>query len=278
MTFANYIPTERQYERLTKFHEYIFKKVRMIELDIVDSCEMKCRLCVRGCGLDSPFIIRRRLELSDIHKFIKESIETNIKWKIIKVVGGEPTLHPDIIKIINLLKNEYCNINKSVKIYFFSHNATKKAKEVNSSISSRVDKFVDYYNWKNKIYKKTIGIIDYPHHYSPYIVPSEVGKKSAIENGFCMIPNECGLGFSSLGYTVCCDMHNFIRLDKKKYSKINRLQDLMNADKFINQMLEYCHICGIPLKIYNNSISKSWAEFFKKKHNGIDLPKFKVIE
>ena len=54
--------------------------------------------------------------LEQIEKFLKQSIEKNVKWKSIRLLGGEPTLHPEIEKIVQILleyKEKYskeCNI------------------------------------------------------------------------------------------------------------------------------------------------------------------------
>jgi len=43
------------------------------------------------------------MSVEQIQKFINESVDNNVKWERIRVMGGEPTLHPDIFEILNLL-------------------------------------------------------------------------------------------------------------------------------------------------------------------------------
>jgi hypothetical protein len=65
-----------------------------IELDITYSCNLKCFGCNRCCGIAPSDDC---LSLEQIRKFIRESTARGISWKAIKVVGGEPTMHPQFL-------------------------------------------------------------------------------------------------------------------------------------------------------------------------------------
>lgn len=267
-----------QYEKLVQFHHRLFTERKRMELDVVDFCNIGCRLCVRGCELKSPNIKRGMLSISDIRKFLEESESCNIKWNKLRIVGGEPTLHPDIIEIIDIINEYKDNHNKECQICFYSNGITEKTKNIIDILRPRVHKMCDTMTIGKKQIKKTECSTErYPNFYSPYIRPNDIGLRSAVEIGYCFVLDGCGLGFSaSTGYTICCDVHNLMRLRGDK-SEMKTIKDLMDPQKFIDQMIKYCSICGVPLKVYGTVMSNYWIKVFSEKHNGIDLDKFRRI-
>ena len=79
-----------QYRRSRKF----------IEIEITYRCNLRCINCDRSCR-QAP--TNEQMSVEQIQKFINESVDNNVKWERIRVMGGEPTLHPDIFEILNLL-------------------------------------------------------------------------------------------------------------------------------------------------------------------------------
>ena len=71
---------------------------RKIEIDITWQCNLTCFDCNRCLG-EAP--TADRMELSQIESFLSETIKKNYKWDVIRLVGGEPTLHPDFLEIID---------------------------------------------------------------------------------------------------------------------------------------------------------------------------------
>lgn len=75
---------------------------KIIAIDITYVCNLKCNNCVRSCK-QAP--TSERMNVKQIERFMKESIDANVKWEKIRLMGGEPTLHPDLLEIIRLLLN-----------------------------------------------------------------------------------------------------------------------------------------------------------------------------
>ena len=74
--------------------------LHMIEIEITTLCNIACYNCDRSCG-QAPS--NERMTLEQIRKFVDESIALKWKWNWIKVLGGEPTLHPDVLSILEEL-------------------------------------------------------------------------------------------------------------------------------------------------------------------------------
>ena len=83
------------------------------EIDITYKCNLKCINCNRSCT-QAPSNIE--MPVANIAAFIKQSIEKNIAWKRIRILGGEPTLHSRIFDIIDLLINYQKTVNPCVRL------------------------------------------------------------------------------------------------------------------------------------------------------------------
>jgi hypothetical protein len=240
---------------------------RSIEIDVTDFCNMRCRMCVRGCDLKGP-LKREMLSLADIQRFIKETINAGWRWNIVKVVGGEPTLHPDIVEIVKLIKKGKITNN----IFFFSNDISEKSKELKEIITPLVNRYVTRlgvggYKSKDKL--------SYEHHYTPYIKPSDIGVNYKANVNKCTIPFKCGMGFTSRGYGICCNAVNFMRILGHD-SSLRTLTDLLSRKKYIEQMEKYCSICGIPFDIKKEVMSEYWINTFKARK--IDAGKYEKIQ
>ena len=71
-----------------------------LEIDLTWSCNLRCFNCNRSCE-QAP--TGERMEPKQIRHFIDQSIATGQQWKQIRLLGGEPTLHPEFSEIVHML-------------------------------------------------------------------------------------------------------------------------------------------------------------------------------
>jgi sulfatase maturation enzyme AslB (radical SAM superfamily) len=76
-----------------------WKPVKYLELAITDFCNLKCRLCAQGVPLQKNKKEMSFKELKRISTFFK-----HYEFDVIKVSGGEPTLHSQFPEICDNLK------------------------------------------------------------------------------------------------------------------------------------------------------------------------------
>lgn len=244
-----------------------------IELDLVDYCNMACNNCVRGCNLRGN-IKRSSLSLKDIEDFIVQSIDLSIEWSTIRLVGGEPTLHPQLVCIAKMIKEEYI-IKHSPKttLNLYSNGIVEYA-DLKKELKKYVNMIVDWYVDDTGSHKKSKDNLTYKHHYCVYIKPADIGVNYIKSTSKCTIPWNCGMGFTSRGYGICCNVSNFIRIFDE-FSDLKTLTDLFNEEKWIAQAHKYCINCGIPLVIYGNFVSRFWMDTFLER--GIDTTSFTLL-
>lgn len=89
-----------------------------IIIDITYDCNLKCIRCNRSCRYAPS---DEYITLDQIKKFLDESIKKGKKWKEIWIEGGEPTLHPQIDEIIDLLLKYKHDKNKNLRIQLNSN-------------------------------------------------------------------------------------------------------------------------------------------------------------
>jgi hypothetical protein len=90
-----------------KKRKLFLPNLNKIEIDITYECNLKCFACNRSCS-QSP--TNERMEVSDIERFVFESINLDKKWELINILGGEPTLHPDFEQIVRCIHEEYLSV------------------------------------------------------------------------------------------------------------------------------------------------------------------------
>jgi len=181
---------------IQSFYRYDIKKKynitndRIVEIEITTLCNLKCINCDRSCR-QAPS--REQMSITQIEKFIDESLRYHWNWDKIRLIGGEPTLHKKLMSIIEIVwryKNVYENCDIDVVTNGFGN-------KVNDVLSQLPD-------WIGVI--NSSKSIQNPYLWSTYnFAPIDlVGYRD--EKDFskgCGVTSECGLGLTTYGYYPC---------------------------------------------------------------------------
>ncbi len=82
------------------FNRFCFwKPVKYLELAITDFCNLKCRLCAQGIPLQKD---KKEMSFDEFERISK--IFKPYEFDVIKISGGEPTLHSQFQKICENIK------------------------------------------------------------------------------------------------------------------------------------------------------------------------------
>lgn len=201
-----------------------------IELIITYQCNRKCYNC-EALVRQAPS--NECMQVEQIQKFIEESVENKIKWKNIRVLGGEPTLHKDIDKIIELLVNYKNKYSPNTNIAIISNGT---GAYVNTVLKELAEKYaIDVQN-SNKI-------SDVQPQFSPINqapIDVEEYKNMDFSKG-CWITTVCGIALDMYGYYPCSAAAAAARVfgydvgRKHMPSKSDTMDDLFP---------KFCRICG----------------------------------
>ena len=160
-----------------------------IEIDVTFKCNLKCYNCDRSCR-QAPEEIS--ISIEQIHKFLGETLNNNHCWRRIRILGGEPYLHPEIDTILDIL-SEYKSENKDAVIEIVTNGYGQK---INRGIKKTPS---------NIILNNTKKASQFNQKFEPFnIAPVDIGKYMPSDyNKACWITEECGIGLNPYGYYQC---------------------------------------------------------------------------
>ncbi len=73
-----------------------------IEIDITYRCNLRCVNCNRSIARAPENL---DIQVDKIAKFAEDSLRRSVRWRRIRLLGGEPTLHPQFMQIVELLRS-----------------------------------------------------------------------------------------------------------------------------------------------------------------------------
>lgn len=74
-------------------------KFKHIEIEINVACDLACFACDRFSDVTTA----PNMKVEQVKHFVKESLDLNWEWERIRILGGEPTIHPHIYEIVEAL-------------------------------------------------------------------------------------------------------------------------------------------------------------------------------
>lgn len=161
----------------------------MVELDITYQCNLACRECNRVCGQAKSIDM---ITIDQLDRFLGESIKYH-QWERIIVAGGEPTIHPNFVELMDILKKFVDQVGCSTLLL-----TNGCGPEVHAGLAKK-PKWLPYSSSKKdpitageKFQKFTAAPID--------ILP--IAQAGNYSYG-CSNATNCGLGFGCYGIYVC---------------------------------------------------------------------------
>lgn len=240
-----------------------------IEIDITYDCNLKCFGCNRSC---SQVPTKEHLQLSDIERFIQESIGSGKQWRFINILGGEPTLHKDFLKIIDYLQTYADKFSPKSIIQIVSNGITKQSRELCEIVKNKYKNItIDYASFK------TSNMVEYFSPFNDAPIDDE-NYRAADFTKACWVTSYCGIGLNSRGYYACSVCGGIDRVlngnnGAKSFSELTE-------EKLREHYEKFCRLCGnfkhysknagnfIPRcekEPFKNIISKTWSEIYGRK-------------
>jgi len=204
-----------------------------IEIDITFDCNLRCEGCNRSCGLAPS---KDYMTIEDIGAFITESKKLHRSWRLINVLGGEPTLHPDFIAILKMLQTEYADVyNNDVIIQVVSNGFTENSRRLCKEAEQFQNVRIDYESFKTK------NTVDYFTPFADAPVDDPDFNSADFGKG-CWVTSYCGIGLNKNGYFACSVCGAISRV-LKDGGGIPYLKDA-TEETLVGQLKKYCRYCG----------------------------------
>jgi len=208
-----------------------------LELDITTRCSLSCLNCNRSVR-QAPS--NEYMTFDQIGTFIQESITGNKSWKIIRLIGGEPTLHPQLFEILELIKF-YKEKNKKCHIEISTNGSGTMVNEVLSALPDWIEILNSKKNSNDQIF--------YPYNIAP--IDSDTCTDIDFKKG-CWVVKYCGVSLTRYGYYPCgpgaaVDRVFGFDIGLKKLS-------MVNEEALRKQMNILCGYCGHFLRNFSNEV------------------------
>ena len=200
---------------------------KFIEIDITYRCNLKCINCNRSCR-QAPS--NEQMTVEQIQKFVKESIANNVKWERIRVMGGEPTLHPNVFEILNLLLEYKKNYSQDTCIELDTNGFGK----IVNDVLSKVPKEIEIENTS----KKSELQLFYLFNMAP---KDSIIYKNADYSSGCQVISVDGIGLTPYGYYPCAAAGG---IDRIFGFDIGRKTLPSYDDSMTDQLEVFCKLCG----------------------------------
>jgi hypothetical protein len=161
---------------------------KTIDLDITYDCNVKCIDCSRFCR-QAP--CKDAMTVGQVRKFINESNKLKMEWDEIRLLGGEPTVHPKFLEIVDVLRNYRNRYHPRTKLMVFTHGASKLTLDILSKLPSDILVL-------NTSKKSNFN----PFFSHVNIAPCDIGIVPDPIRG-CWLMNCVDLGLTPYGYYTC---------------------------------------------------------------------------
>jgi len=221
-----------------------------IELDITWACNLRCFNCNRSCE-QAP--TGEGMSLAEVEAFVAESVAANKHWARIRVLGGEPTLHPDFAAILDVLRAWRAEHAPDAVIEVVSNGHGDKVLAALARIPSDIrventaklgpDQAFQTFN---------VAPIDLPAY-----------RHADYGNG-CAVTSSCGIGRTAGGYYPCAVAGGIDRILGLGMGRPTLPDD---DDDMTDQLDAFCRRCGSFKRLVEAPVtgpvqSETWTEAY----------------
>jgi|GEM_PF-599234 len=161
----------------------------MIEIDITYLCNMHCLNCNRSVTQARE---AAHMPMEMVTRFVDDSVARQKVWRRIRVLGGEPTLHPEFERVMAELLR-YKAVYPEAIVEVVSNGYGTRVQKTLAALPPEV--MIDNTEKESPI-QPSFG----PFNMAPVDDPRY--RKSAFVNG-CAVLEDCGMGLTPMGYYPC---------------------------------------------------------------------------
>jgi len=200
---------------------------RYIEIDLTYRCNLRCRNCNRSCS-QAPS--RRDLSVAQIEAFIRESIAAGRRWERVRLLGGEPTLHPDFAAIVEMLRAYRARRNPGMRIVVCTNGSGADVNRRLARLPADVAIKSTGKGARQRLFR--------PFNMAPVDL---VRYRWADFTCGCRILEDCGLGLTPQGYYPCAVAG---AIDRVFGFGRGRAHLLAPGEEIIEDLDLFCRLCG----------------------------------
>ncbi|MFY0580306.1 radical SAM protein [Cystobacter fuscus] len=233
--------------------------VDLIEIDITFACNLRCFNCDRSCT-QAPS--GERMNVEQVRRFVDESRAQGRRWKRIRILGGEPTLHPELQAILSVLLSWRDSESPDTLIELVTNGHGDRVRRVLEQLPEGVR------------IKDTRKQERFQPKFEPFnLAPrDEVWLRHADYSNACWIVRDCGIGLNANGYYPCAVAGG---IDRVIGRDLGRKRLPLPGEDMTELLRESCSRCGHFLAgrfvavedrvpVVGERQSSSWREAYER--------------
>lgn len=233
----------------------------MIEIDITYLCNLHCLNCNRSVSQARDDM---HMSIDMVRTFVDDSIRRGTRWRRIRVLGGEPTLHPEFHEIVAELRRyrEWCS--------------TCIVEVVSNGYGTRVNRELDRLP-ADVMVDNTAKTTPVQPHFGPFnMAPVDDPWYSLTDySNACAIVRDCGMGLTPMGYYPCAVAGGIDRIIGAGLGSASLPAD---DDDMLDAARRLCGLCGrfrdghfVPRVLRpvlnEEKVSASWKALYERWHD-----------
>ncbi len=162
----------------------------LVEIDLTFACNLRCLNCDRSC---TQAVDARHMSVEQVCHFLEETRSSGRAWRRVRLLGGEPTLHPDLDRILAMLLDWRDSESPGTVIELVSNGYGERVKQVLAGVPPglRINDTAKVGQYQAKFEAFNLAPID-----------DLLFALSDYRNG-CWITQDCGIGLNPFGWYPC---------------------------------------------------------------------------
>ncbi|MDR1836505.1 MAG: radical SAM protein [Treponema sp.] len=256
-----------------KLHR-IDREINYLDINVVDHCNLRCKYCANFC----PIAGERYTDVGEYEKdCIRFAFLTEGKVKTIRLLGGEPLLHPRIVEIIDTTHkyfplSDIDLVTNGILLTKMPEEFWGKCKECGVIIAiSHYPIKLDYrkikatakrFGVKTAYGRKARGMYK-------WLLDINGSQDIAASHAHCFRANQCAV--LQEGKLYACSLppwvHYFneyfgkeLKVNEKDYIDIYAAESITDIYKFLGKPIDFCRYCNTKDMVYSNKWELSGKE------------------
>lgn len=199
----------------------------LIEIDITYLCNLHCLNCNRSVSQARESL---HMTIATVEAFVRDSLARAVGWRRIRVLGGEPTLHPEFERVIEVLRI-YTKVHSDCILEVVTNGYGDRVDNALKRLPKEV--------WVDNS-RKTAPV---QPHFGPFnLAPCDDRRYSGADyTNACVVARDCGMGLTPQGYYPCAVAGGIDRILGGRHG----LKELpADDDDMLEAAAALCRLCG----------------------------------
>jgi hypothetical protein len=227
---------------------------RRIEIDITYACNLACANCNRSVPQASG---GDRITPACLASYVADWVAAGIRWERIRLLGGEPTIHPQFTEMLEILRAYRTAHSPATRIEVTSNGFGAK---VNAALARLpADVHINTSSIKDDSGAEQVDFASFN------IAPRDLSDYAHADyTNACRIASDCGMGLAPSGYYQCAVAGG---IDRVLGLSLGRAALPDPGDDMHDQMRALCGWCGhfkrdFAAGMPGQLTSQSWIEAY----------------